>query len=291
MNDFPSFKLQDYWSIAVRRKWLILGSIFLSLAVAGTLLLVLPKRYRSEAVLLVEDQKVPENYVKGIVEGTVAERIFLIRQQVMSRGLLGDIVKELHLYSEEQERDGIDGVVGKLRGGIQIEMVGSSDTKGGLKRDPLMGVDAFRISFSHEDPVTAMKVTSRIASKFIEENLKSRELFVEGTGQFLDYELSQAKAALEQKEQDISRFKSQYMGKLPQQMEANLRALDRIQTELNNVDEATQRLTDRINHIQKGITEYQATGNAISGFDERHGKPDPLIRRLRELEEKLASLS
>ncbi len=42
-----------------------------------------------------------------------------------------------------------------------------------------------------------------------------------------------AKGELERKEDEIRQFKSKHMGKLPQQIEANLRALDRLQSDLN----------------------------------------------------------
>ena len=72
MNPSAPLTLQDYWHIAVRRKGLILGILLPSLVVAGVLCLVLPESYRSSTLILVEGQKIPEEYVKGIVGGSVA---------------------------------------------------------------------------------------------------------------------------------------------------------------------------------------------------------------------------
>ena len=91
----------------------------------------------------------------------------------------------------------------------------------------LNGVEAFTVSFMHPDPMTAMRVTARIADKFIQENSREREKDVEGTVESLDDELQRLKLELEKKEEQISQFKTAHIGELPQQTDANLRALDR----------------------------------------------------------------
>ncbi|PYX54802.1 MAG: hypothetical protein DMG73_18640, partial [Acidobacteria bacterium] len=142
--------------------------------------------------------------------------------------------------------------------------------------------------------MTAMKVTAKLTSQFIEENLKAREQLVEGATEFLEQELRLAKDRLEQQEQSISAFKTKYMGELPQQTDANLHALDRLQSDLIAVNENIHRLTDRQNMIQKSIREYQATGATSAGSTTGVGGPaaiDPIVARLRELERNLATLT
>src|SRR5438445_13602067 len=114
-----------------------------------------------------------------------------------------------------------------------------------------------------------MKVNAKLTSQFIEQNLKVREQLVEGATEFLEQELRLAKDRLEQKEHLMSEVKTKYMGELPQQTDANLHALDRLQTDLIAVTENIHRLTDRQNMIQKTIRQYQATGRtpAVSTAD------------------------
>ncbi len=274
---------RDLWNTAVRRKWLIFGAILLSLAVAATLCKMLPKSYRSDTLILVEDQKIPESYVKGLVGGSVQERITMIQQQVMSRTLLGQVVEEFKLNEGNTNPKALEALIGKLRDSIDVSTVGTGGRRG--------SVEAFRVSFSHENPVTAMKVTARIASKFIEENLKHREQFVEGASEFLDQELRRAEGELEQKERAISAFKTKHMGQLPEQTEANLRTLDRLQNELFRINESIQPLSDKIEEVERGITEYSETGELTPGLAAGTGESGRLFRRLQELKEKLAALS
>ena len=284
MNAASTLTLQDYWGIAVRRKWLILGAILLSLGVAAALCKVLPKSYRSSTLILVERQKIPEKFVEGIIEGSIEQRLSLIKQQVMSQALLGEVIREFNLYKKQVKEHGLDAAVGKVRAGVKVQTIGSKARRGRT-------VDSFTISFSHENPVTAMKVTSRLASKFIEENLKHREQFVQGASRFLEMELARAKAELEKMEQRISAFKSRHMGELPQQMEANLRALDRLQNELIALDGSIQHMSERLVTIEKAISEYDATGETTPEVASVQAEPSQPHRRLRELEHKLLVLS
>ncbi|MEP6890383.1 MAG: Wzz/FepE/Etk N-terminal domain-containing protein, partial [Nitrospirota bacterium] len=84
-NEPASVTVQVYWAMFVRRKWLVIGSILAGIVVAGVLCLVLPKSYRSSTLIVIENQKIPDDYVKGIGGASVEERLTLIQQQVMSR--------------------------------------------------------------------------------------------------------------------------------------------------------------------------------------------------------------
>ena len=274
---------QDYWDIAVRRKWLVLGSLVVALSVSWTLCLVLPKSYRSSTLILVENQKIPERYVQGMVEGSVQERLSLIQQQVMSRTLLSGVIEEFKLYPEEVRQQPLEAVIETMRKQIKVDIKG-----GGQAR-----VEAFLISFAHEDPMIARNVTTKLASQFIEENLKIREQFVEGAADFLDHELAMAKTELERQEQQISEFKQKYMGQLPGQLEANLRALDRLQSESVTGQELLNTLHERLALLEKAISQYKTTGMTVPGLADgsEQRTSDTLLTRLKELERPLGALS
>ena len=68
------------------------------------LCIVLPRNYRSSTLIVVEDQKIPENYVKGIVGSNVEERLTMIQQQVMSRTLLSRSLKNSNSIRARPEK-------------------------------------------------------------------------------------------------------------------------------------------------------------------------------------------
>ena len=285
-NDPASVMMQVYWAMFVRRKWLVMSSILAGVMVAGALCLVLPKGYRSSTLILIENQKIPDDYVKGIGGASLEERLTLIQQQVMSRTLLSQIIEEFKLYEGRQDQEGLESTIEGLRKAIKVETVGTIGARG-------KSVETITISFSNKNPMTAMKVTEKLASLFIEENLKVREQLVTGVSTFLELELQDAKKALEGQEQAISQYKSKHIGLLPEQMEANLRSLDRLQGDLNATDELTRNLTDKVSLVEKSIKEYEASGTtqgASGATATSHAGMDPLIGRLRELERNLTTL-
>jgi polysaccharide biosynthesis transport protein len=281
-----SVVIREYWSLISRRRLIIVGTIIVCTVLAGLLCFILPKSYRSSTSILIENAKIPEDYVKGIVGSSVEERLTMIQQQVMSRSLLGQIVEEFDLYSNKVKRDGMESVLDDFKKEMKVETVGTVTARG-------KSVEAFTISFAHEDPVTAMKVTAKLASRYIEENLKVREQMVTGVSAFLEQELNAAKAGLEAQEQAIGKFKTKHIGLLPEQMEANLRALDRLQSDLNATDESFHKQSDRLSLVEKSIKEYEASGSTQTGLGPNsvtHSSMDPLVIRLRELEKHLTTL-
>lgn len=281
-----SVQMQEYWSTILRGKWLVLGAIAAGIAIAATLCVVLPKSYRSSTLIMIENQKIPEDYVKGIGGASIEQRLTMIQQQVMSRTILSQILDEYDLYGRQVEREGHESAIDTLRKMIKVETVGTLGASG-------KSVEAVTLSFAHEDPTTAMNVTAKLASLFIEENVKVREQLVTGVSVFLEQELSEAKKALETQEEAISKYKTKYMGQLPEQMEANLRTLDRLQTELTATDDLLHRQSDRLSRVEKSIKEYEASGGTAADTDNPKSVNtvvDPLVVRLHELERRLTSL-
>jgi polysaccharide chain length determinant protein (PEP-CTERM system associated) len=179
----------------------------------------LPDIYRASTVILVEAQKVPDSYVRSTVSVPMQERLRTITQQIMSETRLEQVMRDLRLLSDLdlQNKRAVDRAIIKMRNAINIEVKGS---------------DAFIISYTDKDPRTAMLVTNKLASLFIEENIKVREQRAVGTTEFLTQELQRVSTLLESQEKAVGNFKQRYMGELPQQLDVNQRALDRLQQQL-----------------------------------------------------------
>ena len=244
--------IQDLLDIAIRRKWLIISIVIVSVAIAGVYAWFKPELYRSSTVILVEHQKIPENYVRSVVSGRVAERVSTITQQVLSRTSLQKVIEELELFPATIKERGYDAAIGSMRSNVKLV------TKGSRGR-----LDTFKISFTHSDPMTAMKVTAKLASQYIEENLKLREQFVEGASEFLEQELAVIKQELDEKEKAMSEFKLRYLGELPGQLESNLRTLDRLQGQNSTLQESLNSLSMRNELIQKSIHDYESIAGEL----------------------------
>jgi polysaccharide biosynthesis transport protein len=80
---------------------------FLIPLLAGWLLVwgaswVLPSRYRSGTLILVEQPTMPKDYVTPNVNDDLQDRLRSITQQILSRTALLHIIDQQHLYADER---------------------------------------------------------------------------------------------------------------------------------------------------------------------------------------------
>lgn len=282
--------VRDYALIAARNKWVIAGAIALSLTLAWGYLLIAPKYYQSQTLIVAEDRK----GINEVINNSEAEekhfekRLFLIQKQVTSQDFLSGIAKELSMHGKGSDEQGELASWAELARMTKVERA-MIDPAGGKGSQNL--VDGFVVSFLHQDPRTAMQVTAQIADKFIEENNREREKEIEGTGEFLDEELRLLKHELEKREEHISIFKKSHLGDLPQQTDANVRALDRAEAEITATTENLQRHSDKLGTLHQAVQLYRTSGQQGFGIAAtRSMEPEPLFRHLKELREKLVKL-
>ena len=160
--------LADYWAIVRRRFWWVAVPLFLCWVVVWALSWRLPPVYQSEALILVEQQKVPENYVVPNVTVSLQDRLQSMTQQILSRTRLQTTIDRFHLYSKPASFFGFSkwqDPIEEMRKDIKIDLVTSAGHQGELT--------AFKIQYSAESPELAQQVNSELTSLFIDENLKS----------------------------------------------------------------------------------------------------------------------
>lgn len=282
-NQSGTAMMQAYARIAWRSKWLILGCIALSMALAWSYCLIAPKYYRSETLIVAEGQKLLENVVQGPKEASIEQRLFVSQRKILNQDFLGEIAREFSLYTKEVEEGGESSAVLALASAVKVDRI-KTELTGASE------IDGFSLSFIHRDPQTAAKVTARIAEKFIEENTQERASDAEGALKFYDDELARLKGELEKKEQQITAYKRAHLGELPQHMDASFRSLDKLESEINSVSEGIQRHSDKLAMVEKAMQDYRIYGRQNHAFITSPKGSDPLFDRLNELREKQIKL-
>ena len=126
-----------------------------------------------------------------------------------------------------------------------------------------------------------MMVTNRLASLFIEENLRAREKQAVGTSDFIERELSAVEIALKEKEKEIRAFKESYIGELPEQLDANLRILERLQDQIKNNSDARKAAEERRIMLQREMSQFSNQETRIVGGEVVPA--DPLLTQLIQL--------
>ena len=147
------------------------------------------------------------------------------------RELLGQHVTQMmnrFIPTFDQSVAPMEVLVDRMRQDVEVKVMG--------------GNNAFSIAYVGTDPLIVMKVTNILASLFIDENLRLREQQAEGTSEFLATEHTESKKELEKQERALKEFKEKHMGALPEQMTTNLRTLDRLQVELQTINDCALRV-------------------------------------------------
>ncbi len=186
INPQRSFNIHYYIEIILRRLWYILIPMVIVFMGTGIYATLAPKMYRASTLVLVTPQKVPEALIKPTITSSIEDRLQSIGQEVMSRTRLEQIIAEFKLYPMEIKSGSKEEVVELFRKDIQIEIKG-------LSKSQSKSEGYFNIAYVGKSPQVVTMVTNKLASLFIEENLKFREQQAQGTVEFISSELKNTK--------------------------------------------------------------------------------------------------
>jgi polysaccharide chain length determinant protein (PEP-CTERM system associated) len=231
----PEVLLKVGW----RRKWQIVLPAIVIAAAASWWIHQLPDRYRSDALLMAVPQPIPETFVRSTVTTRGDQRLQSLTQQILSRTQLEQIIRDFDLYRERRQTDSMQDIVESMRTrDIDIR--------------PVKG-DAFRLGFSADDPDVAMRVVERLVSLFIVETSLDRASLAEGTDQFLEAQLEDARRRLIDYESKLAEYRRRHNGELPTQIEANVRGLHNTEMQLQVLTDSLNRDRDRQLMLERSI--------------------------------------
>jgi len=229
VNSQSQFDIDRVVAALYRRKGLIAAVFLVVFLLAVYLSFRLPDVYRSSTLILISPQSLPASFVSSTVTSPVQERISSIIQQILSRTSLEKIVADFNLYFGERWGSTMEDRVQRLRKHISIEINRSTN-----RARTESGPNGFELSYRAETPEKAAQVTARLASLFIDENLKIREQQAIGTKKFMHTEAERLRKELEEQEALVNAYRAKYQYQLPDQLDANLRTLEQLRNELQN---------------------------------------------------------
>ena len=241
--------VHDYLTILLRRKWYAIIPFLVAVIIAFGIYRFLPKVYKTTTMILVQSQRVPEAYVRPTITETVTARLSTISQEILSRTRLENVIQEFNLYEDLRKSAPLEEVVERMRKSIEVNVQSRGQTE--------RAQNTFTLAYQGEDPRMVMLVTNKLASLFIEENLKVREMQAEKTSEFIVKELQNMEDQLKKKDQAIRAFKERNMGNLPQQLEANLRTLERMQQQLQTTSEGIKTADEKSMILQNQIEQLK----------------------------------
>jgi succinoglycan biosynthesis transport protein ExoP len=247
--------LQQYADVIRRRHMYFLIPFFLGWLAVWSASWVLPSRYRSSTLILVEQPSMPRDYVTPNVTDDLQTRLQSITQQILSRTRLLHIIDELNLYADNRGRLNPDELVERMRKDIEIELV----------RDERHQITSFNIYYSSHDPHVAQQVTSELTNLFISENLELRQQKSEDTTKFLEQQLETARQALAEQEEKVRLYKDQHLGELPTQLASNLQILTGLQSQLQNEEDGLNADRQQNAYLQSMLEQSRRTSRSGGG--------------------------
>jgi len=256
--DEPRFDPLDYVSVFNRRKWWFIVPVALSIVVGAVLVWKLPRTYQATATIAVSAARVaPLVAGSGSVEMERQDRIRAVSQQFLSRSVLERTARLEHLDADMP----IDVAIGRMRGNISVSLPDSitpasasaTTTNSQLSPEQRSQLETYMVSYVDDSAGNAQRITNRLVQVFVEENSKSREMRAQDTSQFIEAQLRASEARLGALEGRLRQMKESYMGRLPEQTNANLQMVSTLQRQLETNATAIRGEQDRLSILERQL--------------------------------------
>jgi succinoglycan biosynthesis transport protein ExoP len=250
----PGFLPLSLARIIWKHRLLVLVVTIFGCAASLAIVQELPPVYRAEALILVDSQKIPDRYVSSTVNTDIQDRLASISQEILSATRLQQVIDNFGLYRDERGRLTQEEIIELMRKDISIKL-----EKGWTRDRP----GAFRVGYQGRNPGLVTEVATRLANLFIEENLRTRERQAEGTADFIDSQLNEAKKSLDELEARVSKYKLAHNGDLPEQQNALSATVARLQLELQGNQDAANRAQQNKVVLQGAVEMAEAADGVV----------------------------
>ncbi|MGE0682811.1 MAG: GumC family protein [Candidatus Binatia bacterium] len=256
-----------------RRLWFAAAVGSFVFVVIACLAFFLPKVYSASALLLIEGRELSSDFIRSSGGVSVETRLGTISQEVLSNVRLEKLVTEFQL-DRKRSPQSLENTIERVRKAIQFDV-----TEGGRE-----GAIAFSVSFSGADPQKVTDITNTLASFYVERNAVMHEQQTSGVANVLQTEAEQMKQRLEEQERQIQQYKDRYMGELPEQLDANSKAADRLHDRIQALTDELARKRDRRTILASQTRFGEAPSN------DTPSALDTLTNRIATLRQELADL-
>jgi len=265
----------------VRKHWWVVPAFAVICAALGLLVAMqLPKKFRSETLVLVAKPTVPIDIVKPVVTEDLNQRLASMKQQILSRTRLEPVLDKFDIYREDRKKVQVEDLVERLRAAIEISPL---EPMAGTQDRTMAG---FNVSVTLNNAQTAQQICTEITSMFMEQNARALEQQAVQTTSFLSQQVDEAKAKLDEQDAKLAQFKREHGGSLPEEVQANLGLLGALNTQLEANTQALSRAQQ-----DKAFNESllsQQEGNWKASRKEKN--PETTGDQLRVLQDQLNAL-
>lgn len=269
--------VQRYWRVALGPALVVLGlSLFYSVRI--------PDFFRSDFLIFIQPQAINSKIIETPDRIEMGERLEAVVQEILARRSLLKVIDEFNLYPNLRGPLGRELAVRLFRSDLSLE---PAESRTGVEIN-----QTFRIAYAHSDPKLAFEVAQALSDLFIEESVVSRRSEMQGTEEFLDAELAEARKRLEVTEEKVQEFVSKNFGKLPEHLTAAVARLENAQTQLSTNSTMITATLARRSNLEAEQKEVLRHGSVAMGNGDGGGadSSDP-VERLAQMESALVVLT
>ncbi len=268
--------LSDYLSIMRRRAVYLIAIFVVVLLSAIAAAYVISPSYRATGTIMVELPQILEGVVPKSNRNDLDERINVIKQRVMTRESMLQIINKYSLYSENAGNQTTTDLIDKMRNRIEVESISSDDSRSSRQGLPAI---AFTISFEDKSPQVALQVTNDLVALFLDWNIKLRTEGATETTEFLTQESDKLKAEVDRLEAKIAAFKQQNSENLPEQLGLRTTMMSRAENDLYTVERDIRSSNEELRSLEAELAAA------------KHGMSDDPSQTLQALKAQYTKLS
>jgi polysaccharide biosynthesis transport protein len=266
--------ISDIKGLIYRRAKLFTLLFSLVMLAAIITAITLPPIYKSQAVILIEAQQIPDEYVKSTITSYAEQRMEMTTREILRFNTLQDIIQEFDLYPEYRKHRGLGSAVQKMKDAIELEPVSS---KVGTRSYTV----AFNLSYECGDPQKTFAVLNRLSHLYLEKEAANREKQAAATTGLLESELAKLKQQIEKHEKKISAFKEKHFDELPGSTPANLANLQRLEREADQIKTRVRSLEDRKIYLKGQLADIEPLKPVQTSSGEMARNPRERLKTLR----------
>jgi len=243
--EFRQRKPSEYLKIIRRRKWLIILPVIAMTSAVSLVVRRLPDVYESVTLIVVKPSTLPTTVVPTVTEDTLTRQLTSIAQVVASRSSLEPLVKKYELYQPERLRgEPMELIIDMMRKDTKVEV--------NTSRNDI--TNGFNITYRGRDPKITQAVTSELASKYINEQMKNTVDATNSAKQFIDQQVRQAKDELSAVDDKRLEFMQKNVGNLPTQATSLVGQLTGLREQQKALISEIGRLQDRSSSLTTQLT-------------------------------------
>jgi polysaccharide biosynthesis transport protein len=267
-TDKNTNSLRDQLAGFKHRKWTVSLAFLGGLVVTVLLAVLLPPHYRSAGTILIEQQEMPQDFVRSTVTSYADERVQIISKRVMTTETLLNIIHRYDLYPESRAKDTREALLARMRKDIGLKMI-SADVIDPRSGRPTEATIAFEVSYTSASAEMAAKVANELTTLYLNENLNNRTQLARDAATFLEAEGDRVSHHIGELEAQLAQFKKKNFSKLPEVTQLNMTLLDRSEEEVRSLDSRRSSLEQQKVYLSAQLAQLRPNSAVFSDTGER----------------------